>query len=58
MMIENHMVYKQGNIKSLIFMETPHVFELSDGSQPFITDLNGDQLDDILFNNEDPKTKP
>jgi len=52
------MVYKQGNVKSLIFMETPHIFELKDGSQPFISDLNGDQFDDILFNNDDPKTKP
>jgi hypothetical protein len=32
-------------------METKDVFYLHKDSQPFISDLNGDMIDDIIFNN-------
>jgi len=46
-----NMVYKSNNIKSLTFMDTKDVFNLHKDSQPFIGDLNGDMIDDIIFNN-------
>ena len=49
----SHMVFKTGNIKSLNFIERPEIFYLTKDSQPFIGDLNGDMIDDILFNNQD-----
>ena len=51
------MVFKAGNIKSLSFEEVPGSFQMPQGSQPFIGDINGDQIDDIIFNNmeADPK---
>lgn len=54
----NGMVYKTGgNIKSLTFVELPDILYLTQDSQPFIGDLNGDQIDDILFNNQNSVTK-
>ncbi len=51
------MVFKIGNIHSLNFIEVPEVINIEKGSQPFIGDINGDQIDDILFNNpEDSAT--
>lgn len=50
---ENHMVYKTQAIKTLNFEEVSAILYLSEGSQPFIGDINGDQIDDILFNNGD-----
>ena len=46
-----NMVYKSNNIRSLTFMETKDIFYLYKESQPFIGDLNGDMIDDIIFNN-------
>jgi len=45
------MVYKSNHIRSISFMETKDVFYLHKDSQPFISDLNGDMIDDIIFNN-------
>lgn len=42
MVEENHMVFKTGNIKSLSFEEVPGALQLTQGSQPFIGDVNGD----------------
>ena len=50
---ENHMVYKTQAIKTLNFEEVSAILTLSAGSQPFIGDINGDQIDDIIFNNGD-----
>ena len=51
-----HMVYKKdNNIKSISFIEVPQQIVLTQNSQPFVGDLNGDQIDDIIFNNENPK---
>jgi hypothetical protein len=50
------MVYKSQPIKTLTFEEVPKVFQLCQGSQPFIGDLNGDQIDDFIFNNCDENT--
>ena len=46
-----NMVYKSNHIRSLSFMETKDIFYLHKDSQPFISDLNGDMIDDIIFNN-------
>jgi len=46
------MVYRQqSNIKTLTFIEAPQTLHLTSNSQPFIGDINGDQIDDIIFNN-------
>ena len=39
-------------LRSISFMEVPFVLNLQDNSQPFIADLNGDLIDDILFNTD------
>jgi len=44
---------KAGNIKSLVFLEQAEILHLDKNSQPFIGDINGDQIDDILFNNQE-----
>ena len=51
------MVFKPGNVKSLTFEEVPQVLTMTQGSQPFIGDLNGDQIDDIIFNNHKADAK-
>jgi len=39
----NHMVFKQNNaVRTLSFEEVPTIFYLTQGSQPFIGDVNGD----------------
>lgn len=49
------MVYKQApQIKSMAFIEVPQVFIISPKSQVFIGDLNGDYIDDVIFNLEQP----
>lgn len=45
------MVYRSNNIRSLSFMETKDIIYLYKDSQAFISDLNGDMIDDIIFNN-------
>lgn len=47
----SNMVYKSSDIRSLTFMETNDILYLTHDSQPFIGDLNGDMIDDIIFNN-------
>lgn len=47
----SNMVYKSSDIRSLTFMETNDILYLTKDSQPFIGDLNGDMIDDIIFNN-------
>lgn len=48
---------RPGNIRTLEFVESPTVLTLTAGSQPFVEDLNGDQIDDVLFNNDEESTK-
>ena len=49
----NHMVYKQApQIKTMAFIEVPQVLFISPKSQVFIGDLNGDYIDDVVFNLE------
>ena len=49
----NHMVYKQApQIKTMAFIEVPQVLNISPKSQVFIGDLNGDYIDDVVFNLE------
>lgn len=47
----SNMVYKSSKINSLNFMQTKDIFYLTKDSQPFIGDLNGDMVDDLIFNN-------
>ena len=47
------MVFKTEGMKSISFEELPEIIYLTQDSQPFIGDLNGDMIDDILFNNQD-----
>ena len=57
MMTNNHMVFKTtGNVKSLTFQESTEILYLSKDSQPFIGDLNGDYIDDIIYNNVNGKS--
>lgn len=51
----NHMVMKTSNIKTMSFIKVPQEFKLSLYSQAFIGDINGDQYDDIIFNNVEAK---
>ena len=53
----NSTLKRPGNIRSLEFVESPSVLTLTAGSQPFVSDLNGDQIDDVLFNNDEESTK-
>ena len=47
------MVYKQApQIKTMAFIEVPQVLNISPKSQVFIGDLNGDYIDDVVFNLE------
>ena len=50
---QNHMVFKTEGMKSISFEELPEIIYLTQDSQPFIGDLNGDMIDDVLFNNQD-----
>ena len=47
------MVYQQGVVKSLSFEMQSTILYLSKESQPYIADLNGDFIDDVIFNNEE-----
>lgn len=47
------MVFKTEGMKSISFEELPDIIYLTQDSQPFIGDLNGDMIDDVLFNNQD-----
>lgn len=49
------MVMKEQKIKSISFIKVSQEFKMTKYSQAFIGDLSGDQIDDILFNNEDAK---
>ena len=44
-------VYQTGRVQSLTFMEVKDSFNLTKDSQPFVGDLNGDMIDDLIFNN-------
>lgn len=44
-------VYQTSRVQSMTFMEVKDWYNLTRDSQPFIGDLNGDMIDDIIFNN-------
>ena len=55
-MSTNHMQMKQSNIKTMSFIKVPQEFRLPQYSQAFLGDVNGDQIDDLIFDNLDSKS--
>ena len=55
---DNNIVSKQASsLKSFTFRKVEQTLNLQAGSEPFIGDLNGDFIDDILFNSEETGSK-
>ena len=58
MIKENNMVFKTLlNLKSMNFEPVSQTLYMTKNSQPFISDLNGDYIDDIIFNNQEDTSK-